>query len=55
MIVKIFTVVVFILLVVIGILCYQVSMNAFQNYLIFMVPMVLLRFIRSVLLIKIQK
>jgi len=55
MIVKIFTAVVFILLIVIGILCYQISINTFYNYLIFMVPMALLRFTRSILLIKIQK
>ena len=55
MVIKVFTSVVFILLIVIGILCYQVSINAFYNYLIFMVPMALLRFARSILLIKIQK
>jgi len=55
MIVKIFTAVIFTLLIVIGILCYQISINAFYNYLIFIVPMALLRFARSILLIKIQK
>jgi hypothetical protein len=40
------------LLVAIGILCYQVSENAFHNYLIFLVPMALVRMAHSVLLIK---
>jgi len=55
MIIKIFTAIVSLLLIVIGILCYQISINAFYNYLIFMVPMALLRFTRSILLIKTQR
>lgn len=44
--------VIFALLIVIGVLCYQLSESAFHNYLIFLVPMALVRMLHSVLLIK---
>ena len=44
-----------ILLVTIGYLCYQISMNAFNNYLIFMLSMAFLRLGHALLLIKTQK
>jgi hypothetical protein len=42
-----------ILLVIIGVLCYQISIDAFKNYCMFLVPMALLRLAHSVLLIKV--
>lgn len=44
-----------ILLVMIGALCYNVSTSAFHNYLVFMVPMALLRLVHALLLIKPSK
>ena len=44
-----------ILLVTIGYLCYQISMNAFNNYLIFMLPMAFLRLGHALLLIKTKR
>jgi len=44
-----------IMLVMIGILCYQVSIDAFKNFCYFLVPMALLRLAHSVLLIKTQE
>jgi hypothetical protein len=42
-----------VLLVTIGILCYKISIDAFYNYLMFLVPMALVRLAHSVLLIKV--
>jgi len=54
-IVRILYVFVALLLLIIGILCYQISESAFHNYLLFLVPMALVRMAHSILLIKIQK
>jgi hypothetical protein len=54
-IVRVLLWVVFGLLITIGVLCYNVSENAFRNYMIFLIPMVLVRLAHSLLLIKVQK
>jgi len=51
MAVRILLAIVLLLLVVIGALCYQVSESAFKNYLMFLVPMALIRLAHALLLI----
>jgi len=53
-IVRILLWVVFILLITIGVLCYNISMSAFTNYCIFLLPMAGIRLAHNLLLISIS-